>query len=50
MDPKEIELQALVTEREGMIAENMQRAYLQQAIAYTADDFYLLAGQMRALV
>ena len=49
MDFIEIELQALITQREGMIAENQQRAYLGQSMAYTEDPFLILAEEIRGL-
>lgn len=44
-----IELQALITERDGMIAENMHRKHCGNSIAYTEDSFQIIAEQMRAL-
>ena len=44
-----IDLEALVSEREGMIAENKQREVLDQSMAYTADDFMVNANLMREL-
>jgi len=46
---KEIELQALITEREGMVAENMQRLHIGQSMAYNEDSFLVLAEKMRTL-
>jgi hypothetical protein len=43
----DIELQALIAEREGMIAENKQREYLGQAMAYVEDSFLILADKIR---
>ena len=44
-----IELQALITEREGMIAENKYREMLGQSIAYNKVDFNILAEKIRDL-
>ena len=49
MDNDEIELQALITEREGMIAENMNRQYMNQSMAYTDISFNRLAERIREL-
>jgi hypothetical protein len=52
MDPMEkrvIELQALICEREGMIAENMQRQAIGASMAFTYDNFMILAEHMRRL-
>ena len=46
---KEIELQALITEREGMIAENQYRIGLNQTIAYCEDSFMVLSERIRDL-
>jgi len=46
---KQIELQALLTEREGMVAENMQRLHIGQSMAYNEDSFQILAEKIRAL-
>jgi len=46
---KRILLEALITQREGMIAENTQRSHLGDSIAYVAEDFDALADKMRAL-
>ncbi|MCW4050513.1 MAG: hypothetical protein NWE89_12345 [Candidatus Bathyarchaeota archaeon] len=48
-DKTRIALEALITEREGMMAKNAQRAYLGQAMAYVDKDFYLLADRMQKL-
>jgi len=40
-------LQELITRREGMIAENMQREVLGQSMAYVEDDFSILADEIR---
>jgi hypothetical protein len=45
----EIELQALVTEREAMIAANQERLSLGEAIAYDYNHFAYLASQIREL-
>lgn len=46
---KRIELEALITEREGMIAENKVRESLGHSLAYPYDCFSVLASQMREL-
>lgn len=45
-DEKSFSLQALVCEREAMVAENMQRQYLNQPMAYTEIDFMLLSEKI----
>ena len=42
-------LEALIAEREGMIAENKQREYLQQAMAYSDNSFFILADNIRTI-
>lgn len=49
MDNARIELEALITEREGMIAENMGRESRGEAMAYCDNDFQRVADDMRAL-
>jgi hypothetical protein len=44
-----IELQALITERDGMVAENKVRESLGQSMAYHYDNFAILCDQIRAL-
>ena len=44
-----IELEALITEREGMLAENTHRLTRGEIIAYTDDQFFELAEKMRGL-
>lgn len=44
-----IELEALITEREGYIAENIHRQLSGNSVAYGADAFNDLADRMRAL-
>jgi hypothetical protein len=44
-----IELEVLITEREGYIAENIHRQLCGNSIAYGADAFNDLADRMRAL-
>jgi len=46
---RRIELEALITEREGMIAMNMQREHLGQSMAYEGNAFVFLADKLRAL-
>ena len=47
---EEIELEILITEREGMLAENRQRALLCQSMAYSESDFHALAEKMLQLL
>ena len=49
MDRVDIELQALIAEREGMVAENIQRQARGYSMAYVMDEFVALAEKMRAL-
>ncbi len=46
---KRILLEALITEREGMLAENTHRLSLGQSIAYGDKGFEALANRMRAI-
>jgi hypothetical protein len=46
---KRIELEALVTEREGMLAENTHRANCEHSVAYTEEHFQKLADKIRKL-
>lgn len=48
-DRTRIELEALITEREGMVAENQQRAHCDQSMAYGAEYFDDLASRIRLL-
>ncbi len=51
MSPREQCLfQALICEREGMVAENKQREILGQSMAYTDVDFQILAEKFRAFI
>ena len=43
------EFEALKCERDGYIAENMQRAACDHSMAYIADHFFELAQRFRAL-
>ena len=45
-----IELEALITEREGQIAENKYREILNEVVAYTEEDFSYIAARMRQLL
>ena len=45
----EIELQALVTEREGMVAYNQYRGLRGETVAYPDEAFLELAERIRAL-
>ena len=47
---RRIELEALITERDGMIALNMQRESLGQSMAYGDDAFLDVAAKMMALI
>ncbi len=47
---KRVELEALITEREGMMALNDQRAVNGDSPAYTDEQFFDIARQMRALI
>jgi hypothetical protein len=42
-------LESLVTERDGMIAENQQRERLDQSMAYSAEHFFELCDRINAL-
>lgn len=44
-----VDLEALKTRREGMIAENMQRQSLGHSIAYTDNDFYCVENEIQSL-
>lgn len=44
-----IDLQVLMTERDGMVAENQYRGYYGSAPAYNEDDLRCLAKRMEAL-
>ncbi len=44
-----LELEEIISEREGMIAENMQRQSIDQSIAYHYDSFYENALRLRAI-
>jgi len=46
---KRILLEALITEREGMIAENTQRVTRGESLAFVMDHFESLADRMRVL-
>jgi hypothetical protein len=46
---KRIELEALITEREGMLAENTHRLDCGHSIAYTDEHFQTLADKIRKL-
>ena len=49
MDDIESEMQALITEREGMVSDNMQRARRDESMAYSGEEFRELAERMRLL-
>lgn len=44
------DLEALICQREGMIAENLQRQHRGEAMAYTEKEFNEIADQMRCIV
>jgi hypothetical protein len=44
-----IQLEALVSEREAMIADNLQRAHMGQSMAFTEEPFIDNANSIRAL-
>ena len=44
-----LQMEELICEREGMIAENMQRHRLEQAMAYQQDSFQILGGRFTQL-
>jgi hypothetical protein len=46
---KELELQALLCERESYISENKQREQCGQSMAYVSESFFELARRIRAL-
>ena len=46
---RQIELEALITEREGMLAENIHRLDCGHSIAYGNDAFVELAERIRAI-
>ncbi len=45
-----LQMEMLITEREGMIAENMQRDHLEQSMAFTEDSFAILTSQLMLLL
>jgi hypothetical protein len=49
MTNNEIEIQALITIREGYIAENNHRVHLGESLAYSDAHFFELAEMIRAL-
>ena len=49
MSNRELELQALISERDGMIAENSQREIQGDSMAYTYKHFAYIAECIRAL-
>ena len=48
-DDKRIFLEAMIAEREGMVAENTQRTHLGQSVAYGAGSFNDLAERIGSL-
>ena len=44
-----IELEELITEREGMIAENFQRVHLEQSMAYNDHAFLDVQNRIKAV-
>ena len=49
MDKIKIELEALITEREGMVAENARRIRIDNAVAYGDEAFQHHANRIRKL-
>ncbi len=45
-----LQMETLISEREGMIAENLQRVHLEQSMAYQEDSFLRNANQFSLLV
>jgi hypothetical protein len=45
-----LQAQTLISEREGMIAENKQREYRGQGLAYTEEDFKIRADAFQWLL
>lgn len=43
---EQMHLEALITEREGMIAENKQREFKGEAMAFVLNDFIAIQQQM----
>ena len=44
-----LQMEELICEREGMIAENMQRIHLEHSMAYTEDSFQLVGAKFTQL-
>ncbi len=45
-----LQMEALISEREGMIAENQQRVHLEQSMAFTEDSFQINASGFTRLL
>ena len=45
-----LQMEILVTEREGMIAENLQRIHRGESMAYVEDSFQILNAQLTHLL
>lgn len=45
-----LQMEALISEREGMIAENQQRVHLEQSMAFTEDSFQINASGFTQLL
>ena len=45
-----LQAQVLISEREGMIAENKQREHLEQSMAFTENEFRLNANAFNTLL
>jgi len=43
------ELEELITEREGMVAMNLQRVHLEQSMAYDGHAFLYIQNRMKAI-
>ena len=44
-----IELEELITEREGMVATNFQRVHLEKSMAYEDDAFKIITNRMKTV-
>lgn len=45
-----LQMESLISEREGMIAENLQRVHFGQSLAYQEDSFQINANQLTQLI
>jgi len=46
----QLQMEMIITERAGMVAENQQRMVLGQSLAYTNEDFCLLNNTLAQLL